>query len=253
MMSVGAASSAAQSASRATPSAPPKIAVRRHRHLDVEGRGDQLQPEVRLAAATNGQQAVEAGAGVVEHALAIAEGEGDPLHHRLRQARLIAEVGEPDEGTAGIGIVVRRALAAEIGEEDFFARPRVGRFGEAGQLGLGAAGDVAQPVEAVGSGEGPPPSGARYRAPRGRRRARRRPCWGGIFRWRRRSRRRCRQERSLRPGGWRRCQPAAALSPAPPAMTTPSPMPQRRANSGFGAPRRPSLPRGAAYASDRAR
>ena len=56
----------------------------------------------------------------------VAEGEGDAFEHRLRQRRAVCLVAEPGEGAADRGIVVRRALAGEIGQEgDACGRPEI--------------------------------------------------------------------------------------------------------------------------------
>ena len=86
-----------------------------------------LSQASRARAAADGERAVEVGAGVLQHALAVGEGEGDAFHHRLGQVAPVGRLREADEGAAGRGVVVRRALAGEVGQER--ARPPAPRPG----------------------------------------------------------------------------------------------------------------------------
>ena len=77
-----------------------------------------LQPDARARAAADGGRALDARAGGLQRLQAVGEGEGDALHHGARQRRAVGLVRQADEAAARAGIVVRRALAGEVGQEE---------------------------------------------------------------------------------------------------------------------------------------
>ena len=175
---------------------------------------------------------VEVGAGVLQHALAVGEGVGDALHHRLGQVADAVGLRQADEGAAGGGVVVRRALAGEVGQEGH-GRGRLDRPTASPRSAALLAGDARQPLEAVGGREDHPHlvPGVGDGVAEGVHRARR--CWARSGRSRRRARPRCRSRRRRCPGATTPTpQAAAALSPAPPATTTGPSMPQRAGELG---------------------
>ena len=161
-----------------------EIAVLGQRDLHVEIGGDQLQPQRERAAAADRQQAAESWC---RRRSARAGSRG----RRRRRLPSPPASGAPDRDrwlrptkrAAGVGIVVRRALAARVGQEDFLARTLEARLRPSAESSacfwpVTCDSQLRLSVALTGSR----PSGARCRGWRGRRRARRRPCWAGSGR-----------------------------------------------------------------------
>ncbi len=121
-------------------------------------------------------------------------------------------------------VVVRRALAVEVGQEERRARraapASASRRWASSAASLGAQ-QLARPsADALAADEHHRHLVPACRAARGRRRARRAPGWAGSGRWRRRSRPRCRARRSPARARTAPMPTAlAALSPPPPATS----------------------------------
>ena len=127
---------------------------------------------------------------------------------------------EADEGAAGGGVVVRRALAGEVGQEgDVGGRRRPGRPRRRARPACGRR--CARAIRGCRRPRGSRPSGARCRGWRGRRRAPRPPVFGEKAAFETKSTPEVPSETKAEPGVTTPTpQAAAALSPAPPATTT---------------------------------
>ena len=86
----------------------------------------------------------------VSAAQAVGEGEGDAFQHGAGERRLVGGVAETDEAAADGGIVVRRALAAEIGQEQHVAGAAAIVLERLGERGGAGREDVRQPFERAG-------------------------------------------------------------------------------------------------------
>ncbi len=100
------------------------------RQIHASRAADCAAAVARARAAADGGDPVEVRAGGAQRFQIVAQGEGDPFQHALRQGRQPALVAEPGENAADGGVVVRRALAGEVGQEDFLTRAlrRVAEF-----------------------------------------------------------------------------------------------------------------------------
>ena len=115
---IGSASSAAIRPSRAAPNAPPKspsagtsIGMFRTLAMICSQAREREPPPTAVARST-------LRAGRLQRLEAVGEGEGDAFHHGAGQRRAVGLVRQADEAAARAGIVVRRALAGEVGQEE---------------------------------------------------------------------------------------------------------------------------------------
>ena len=118
-----------------------EIAISRQIDRHAERGRDRLQPVARARTAADRRHARKRRAGGTQRFEIVADGEGDAFEHRLGQHHAAALVAEAGEGAADRGIIVRRALAGEIGQEGHAAwrLQRLAEFG--GEVGGALAGD----------------------------------------------------------------------------------------------------------------
>ncbi len=110
--------------------------------------GQQLGPRRAARAAADERDAVDRGAAVEQRLLAIEERERHALEHRLRQVAAAVVVRQPEERAGRVRVVVRRALARQVGQEQRHAgagRQRL-RLGDELRLAVGM-GRAAQPAQ----------------------------------------------------------------------------------------------------------
>ena len=94
-----------------------EIAVSGDGDRQVEDGRDDRQPSARARAAADGDQASRLGERHGQHVEAILKGEGDALEHGLNEILSSVALIEAGEDAADRNVVVRRALAGEIGKE----------------------------------------------------------------------------------------------------------------------------------------
>ena len=81
---------------------------------------------MRLCPAADDGDAIDMRAAIGQRIHAVAEGKGDAFEHGLANGGGIAFMGQAKQHALGIGIIMRRAFARQIGQEDF-ARCRARR------------------------------------------------------------------------------------------------------------------------------
>ena len=118
----------------------------------LEDRGDDPQPLLAAGAAAGDPSALRRGADLAEQVERVAEPERDALEHRPDEGAAIVAQPESDEGTAGIGVGVRGALAGEVGQEQQALAPRRPGGGGVDELAVAAVRghDVVQPAQRAG-------------------------------------------------------------------------------------------------------
>lgn len=121
----------------------------------VQRVGDQLRPERAARAAADQRQPVGFDAGRVQRVEAVGEAERHAFEHRVAEMRALGRMRHPEEHALRIRIVVRRAFAGQVGQEQRRRRERVRveRFDLGEQRGLVGARQLADPAQAARRGQ----------------------------------------------------------------------------------------------------
>ena len=136
----------------------------------------------------------------------VAKREGHAIEHRVHEARPVALVSEPEENAARPGIVDRRALTRQVGQEQSRRGPRELAAQGSGQCRRGAAEDSGDPFEARRRRQDDSHLVPGFRESHGRTHAPRWRCSARSRRWTRTAPRKSRATRTPVPARPRRCR-----------------------------------------------
>jgi hypothetical protein len=95
--------------------------------VEFTGVGEQLCPVVAARAAAEQRQRARFGARRAQRVEAVGEREGDAFEHGIAEQRAIGCMVHAEKHALRIRVVVRRAFAGQIRQEERRTRQRVGR------------------------------------------------------------------------------------------------------------------------------